>query len=191
MKRETNRIRRKHETDPRLAAAAASGAYLDFKGQDMRPEWLLTLGELTPERITAVFAWERAQSQEIIHMPSSFAVAHLTMLEHSAKAKAQTLLAAKRERDHVAEAEQREKRRQDEERRGPADRARVQRLLQALEADPALVRKVPPVTAQRLEQLRQAYEDGKPLWPLLAILSLPLALQAIMDGDGEQGKAIA
>lgn len=117
------------ETDPRLAAAAAAGAYVDFKGQDLRPEWLVALGTLSPEQIAVVFQWERAESNEIIRMPSSFAAAHVAMLEHHAKAKAQTLLAAERERSRAGQQTEEERKRAVGQVHHAALRARAKRVL--------------------------------------------------------------
>ncbi len=58
--------------DPRLAAVAAEGGYLDFKDQDLRPQWIADLGEDPIEKIREVMRWGRQRSNAPVRMPSAY-----------------------------------------------------------------------------------------------------------------------
>lgn len=72
-----------HE-DPRLAAAAAQGAYLDFQGEDQRAAWLVEFGDLTAERIAAILGAERLPNGQRIRLPSGFATARAMVEQREA-----------------------------------------------------------------------------------------------------------
>ncbi len=95
-----------HEADPRLEAAAAAGAYLDWEGENQRPAWLLVIGDMTPEQVTSILSTERLPDGRRIRLPSGFEAAVLAVAARVAETRRieRTALTRRQEQERAAEA---------------------------------------------------------------------------------------
>lgn len=170
-----------------LAAAAAAGAYLSFKGQDLTDEWYDAIGDDTPARIAHIFARKRPNGQRI-RMPASYAAAK-DLLQAEAEHQHHTIAArgkaTAQAQDRAAEAAQ-----------ARAQRDYHQRLLRA--ASEALHdQRLPagychPDDRDTWTQFRTHIEAGRS-WPWMLAARLrrrwPGFAQWIDALDGTQGAA--
>lgn len=158
-------------TDPRLAAAAAAGAYLDFRGEDLTAAWAVELGELDPETITAVLSKERLPDGGRIRLPSGFAAALAAVRERERDVARRERAKARAAAEDQAEAD----------RRARAEAERPEREARAREADEARRRREAEASAAAdAERARHDEEDAQAMANAVAIVAAADANSALM-----------
>jgi DNA-binding transcriptional MerR regulator len=150
--------------DPRLAAVAAEGGYLDFKGEDLRGQWLADLGDDRIEKIREVMRWGRQRTMKPVRMPSAYC-------DHRAALAERKRQEIERQRQQVEQETQRAQERAEND-----AKAQQAAILQAINrAQAAALLALADEWTDRLTedqagiigQLRTAYDAGKPLGLIL------------------------
>lgn len=92
--------------DPRLVAAAAAGAYLNFKGDDLRTDWLVAIEVDSVDLIGRVMAYGRKRTGKPVRMPCAYCDHRLAMLQAEAheigRQRTAAAQEAQRQQDHAA-----------------------------------------------------------------------------------------
>lgn len=166
--------------DPRLVAAAAAGAYLNFKGDDLRTDWLVAIEVDSIDLIGRVMAYGRKRTGKPVRMPSSYCDHRQAMREaEQAEIGRQRTAAAQeaqRQQDHAANSAK-----ANESAAAIArGRALAAALLEVYDERPGhWCNEMSTAQARVLADIRSAYGQGRPLGLLLRhVESMPAAMAA-------------
>lgn len=152
------------EPDPRLVAAAAAGGYLDCKGQDLRDEWLIAVGEDPIERISEVMAFGRRKTGKPVRMPSAYVDHRLAMLEQQRQASARLRIQAEANALRETERAQTDEKTKQALAAAARNRALVGGVLVVHDEDPRRwAQELTEAQARVLADLRALHDAGRPL----------------------------